>query len=466
MRSSLLVATTLLGSILAGCFADEQDVPDVPPAPFEFVDPMSSAAGHDHADVGQHQSSLNMTLVGHHPLVDQDADVAHSHSIDRCENWLVLGREREGESGVDIVDVSEPTMPAWVGRYRDDKAVAGDRDVAWSADCDYVFMGNQGSSMDSSGVLVINADNKAHPVFESRYQIPGVTPLVPPIQGCSASLSSGVHTVYALKVGGDQFVYALNWGVHILKATRGGDGKLALEFQGRYVTADAERLAETNENGPDCVGTRRSIYGHDMTVYQEGSNVIMYVAYAYDGLRIVDITDPTAPKAIGHWVPGGAGAPHYVHSVKSYMKGSQRITIVGSETFEDRNTDTASPLWILDSTDAESPQLLSTWSNPGGHGADHLLFSLHFYEVENELLWLTHYHGGVWVLDISDSRNPWVRGYYMPSQDTGYVPDADCCGGWKFAGVPMTFDIKVHDGIAYAADFSTGVYALRLSDAD
>lgn len=460
MRAAFAALLLLVVPILAGCLGGSRPVPSTSP-PYAFVDPLSSDASHDHRDRNQHQGHSNVTLVAHEPLVDQEGDTSNSHSIDLCDHWLVLGREREGQNGVDFVDVADPAAPVWVGRYRDPNAVAGDRDVAWSADCNYVFMANQGTRPDNSGVLVINAKDKAQPVYESRYLIPGVASPLSPIP----SVSSGVHAIFASRVGATQYVYALNYGVHILRATTDANGKLALQLAGRYATADAEQLQAVNEGGVDQVATRRTIYGHDMTVYVEAGRTILYVAYAYDGLRIVDITDPAATRELGHWVPDMTpGAPHYVHSVKSYLRADgRRITVLGSETFEERNTNTPSPLWLLDTTDPSRIGLISTWVNPGLHGSDHLLFSLHYYELDGELLWVTHYHGGVWVLDISDPVRPSVKGTYMPAQDTGFTPRDDCCAGWKWAAMPLTFDIKVRDGVAYAADFHTGLYVMRLA---
>lgn len=462
----MAVALVLAGVLVAGCVASTPPAP-TRPAPEAFVDPMASGPGHNHLDRSQHPTSYRMALVGHESLAPP-GDTANSHSIDLCGHWVVLGRENPASQGVDIVDVADPAHPAWIGQYRDPNAVPGDRDVAWSADCDFVFMANGGNTLETSGVLVINAREKTKPVFESRYQIPG-TPIPGPLAGVTSGVTPGVHTVHALKVGGTQYVYALNWGVHILEASTGSDGKLTLQLVGRYVAADAEQMVFTGQADPDPQGRitaeRREVYAHDVAVYKEGGTVIMYVAYAYDGLRIVDITDPTQPADLGHWAPNDTpGAPHYVHSVRSYrFADGRRITVLGAETFEDRNANTPSPLWILDTTHPDAIRLLATWVNPGRHGADHLLMSLHFYEVEDQLLYLTHYHGGVWVLDLHNLTAPTVKGYYMPELDTGFDPPPNCCTPWKFGAMPMTFDIKVRDGLAYAADYWTGLYVLRLA---
>jgi len=449
--------------VAAGCLG-QGSAPVPTPKPFVFVDPISGDASHIHADPTQHNLVLNTTLLGHHFLTEQEGEAPGSHSIDLCDHWVVLGRQESGQTGVDIVDVADEANPVWVGKYRDSNAQPGDRDVAWSADCGYIFNANGGSMPQNSGVLVINAKDKSNPVFESRFQIPGT--FLPP-NPASSGVTPGVHTIYALSVFGIQYVYALNWGVHILRAAPGADGKLALSYAGRYAAADAESLERANAGNPDATATRRTVYGHDLSVYLETGRVMMYVAYAYDGLRIVDITDPTQPVERGHWRPDDTpGAPHYVHSVKTYHRSDgRRITVLGAETFEDRTADVPSPLWTLDTTDPARIQLLDTWVNPGHHGSQLLFMSLHFYEVENETLWLTHYHGGVWVLDLHDPADITVKGYYMPHEDNAFRPPAPAPGGFKQDGIPMSYDLKLRDGIAYVADDYTGLYLLRLENA-
>lgn len=453
---SLLILLPLILAGLSGCFEGSGPDPSPTPTPFVFVDPMTTDANHDHRDPAAHDFRLNVSLVGHNPLVEQEGEAAQSHAIDACGNWVAVGREFPGTEGVDIVDVSDPANPEWVGRFRDPNAVGGDRNVAWSADCRFIFMATEGNRTEQAGVRVIRAEDKTQPRFESYYNVNPSARIDP----TRANVGGGVHTIYALQVGGVQYVYALNYGVHILRLEEVA-GTARLVLAGRYASNSAQQLAEAAEGG-DPTTIRRTIYGHDMTVYEEGGRTILYVAYAYEGLRVVDITNPAAPMELAQWVPPGPGDPHYVHGVKSYTRADgRRITIVEAETFEERNLKLPSPIWILDTTDFRNLRLLSSWTNPGGHGGDRLFYSTHFMALDGDELWMAHYHGGVWVLDLSDPSRPRVAGYYMPSEDTAYLPNPNCCIGWKLSGIPMTFDVVFHRGVAWAADFSTGLYGLR-----
>lgn len=468
MRGPPLILFLAIVPALAGCVNNSAPAPS--PTPYTFVDPMSEAPDHDHVDPLVHQLRSNVTMLGQLSLTEEEGDSAQIHSVDVCQNWAAVPRERAGQEGIDIIDISDPTNLKWVGKYRDPNAVGGDRSVAWSADCRFVFMGNEGSTKDTAGVRVIRAVDKANPKFESFYSPappltlpPGVDCPDPPdpIQGRFCGLTGSVHTVYALKVGGVQYVYALNYGVHILSFQEvGGMGQLVPV--GRYVHADPDALERANRNNPDLNATRRTLLGHDMTVYEQDGKVIMYFAYAYAGMIVIDITNPAAPAELGKWVPPGPGDPHYVHGVKSYQRADgRRITVVEAETFSNKDAALPSPFWVLDTSNLAQMRLLSTWTNPGGHGSDHLFYSTHFFNFDGDRLWLAHYHGGIWLIDLANPEAPVVDGYYMPAVDNVYRPLPNCCLGYKLAGTPMTFDVFVKDHVAYVADFSTGFYALR-----
>lgn len=149
----------------------------------------------------------------------------------------------------------------------------------------------------------------------------------------------------------------------------------------------------------------------------------------------------------------------------------QLLAVVGSETFEPPNQGIASPLWILDATAAVTappltvePQHLSTWRNPGGAAAGNLGLSVHFFRLDGGLLYVSHYHGGVWAIDLrtpEKQSKPQDFGYIMPIPPGAIAPPEDCCIGFDLDGAPMVFDVAVKDGTVYAADIIQGVTATR-----
>jgi hypothetical protein len=391
-----------------------------------------------------------MTLVSHAALTKEFGQYAGAHSIAIHDPLLAVAvSSPHGGHGFDLFDISLPTMPLLLSQYRDASATGGDRNLAFSADGKWVFMANEGPRENATGIRVVSV----------------ATPTSPRLESFATIAPSGVHTVEAFTIGSDQYVAALNYGVHLLKLQE-VNGVHRLVHVGRYATADPIQIAN-DPSLQDPVPIRRSVYGHDTFVMKDPKldKTLLYFAYAYQGVVVLDISNPSVPVELGRWTPQGDNGAHYVHAAKAFVRpDGKRILVVEAETFEDNHIETPSPFWIVDASNFASMKLLAKWVNPGGHGADRLFLSTHFFEVRDDHVFLSHYHGGVWVLNITNPQTPTVAGYYQPHADTGYTPAANCCIGWNLAGIPMTFDVKLDSrGYVWAADYATGLYGLRWS---
>jgi hypothetical protein len=226
----------------------------------------------------------------------------------------------------------------------------------------------------------------------------------------------------------------------------------------------------------------RTVYAHDTNFFFDPvtEKPLLFVAYAYDGMKVLDISQPNNPVLIGRWLPTQDTAhKHYTHSVTAErMDSGELIIVVGAETFEEENQDIPSPVWILDGTSmvaadaplsedgAAEPDYLSDWVNPDNAPAGDLTNSVHFFRQQDGLLYLSHYHGGVWVIDLRDDAaraRPEHVAYIMPITQTPTFAPEDCCIGFPLAGAPMVFDVEVDsNGIVYAADIIQGVSAIRI----
>lgn len=465
MMRTAAVTTLLLAVTLAGCFGggDSGDGDDgTDPVQDPCVDdPIgwtpADVAEHDHKDRSHHAAPCNLELVWHSSMTEQFGQFAGAHAMDLHEasNLLVVSVEWGDQGrGFDIFDVSNPEDLVKVGEYRNEEASGGDRNVAFSDDGQYVFMANEAggqSAATSAGVRVIDVSDSSEPTDALFYNI----------------APSGVHTVTAFTVDGVQYVAALNFGVHILRLTEDALGNLRMVTVGRFATATPQQIAAHPEPGPTPF--QRDVYGHDTWVTEDPltGQTLLYFAYSYEGVRVLDVSTPSAPQVVASWVPQDEHAPHYIHDVRAFVNESgSRIMVVEAETFEDRHVDVASPLWIVDVTDFANPVELYRWTNPGGHGSDNLGLSTHFFRFLGEHVVLSHYHGGVWILDLADPANVTVDAYYLPVAETGYDAQVSPIDAWNLDMIPMTFDVEVDArGYVYAADVSTGLYSLHWPDA-
>jgi hypothetical protein len=466
----------LFGALLSGCAAGPgqglgADGPATDLSLGECV-PQAQAipfgGSHDHKDPAQHRLACNATLLAYDDLRRFGWDnetVVGAHVADVHGTLLAIGvnagETKDGQQGFHLFDISDPAKLVHLAFWKTDY-VGGDRTVVFSGDGRTVFMGYEKASR--SGVAAVDVSDPTRPREVAFWSDP---------QGY------GSHTIAAGTIGGVQYVFALAFGVNILRYDAGG-----FTLVGKYATNDALSVldAPSSQTGPTTYAFR-SLYGHDMTFYAdpvEGGRPLLFVAYAYDGLKVLDLAVPSAPALLGRWMPPpDTASRHYTHSVAVERAADGKLLlVVGSETFEPENQAIASPLWVLDATETvkgplglgaasglgPEPVLLGTWRNPSGAPAGNLGLSVHFFRLEKGLLYVSHYHGGVWAVDVrSDAarRAPTAFGYAMPVPPGAVRAPQECCIGFDLGGVPMVFDVAVHDDVVYAADETQGVTALR-----
>lgn len=467
----LLLVALLAATALAGCFTGDADDREAGPA---FEDPGMDGAlphgeGHEHADPDAHRHATNAALLDHMDLLRFGADddlVVGAHAMDLHGDMLavaVFGNHDAsgGQQGFHLINVSDPEALQHVAFYSAGVPVRGDRTIAFSGDGQLVFLGLEGGPR--PGISAVDVSDPTNPHEVGFWD---------------DATGFGPHTVASGLIDGTQYVFALSLGVTILE----WDGSAFTE-RGKYVAADNLALADSagiiaQDPGSTYVATYglRTLYGHDMNFYEDPATgtPLLLVAYAYDGLKILDLSAPEAPLLLARFLPeADTSHKHYVHSVTAErMEDGRLIVVAGSETFEDENQGIASPIWILDATDAIAdldptgePELLATWTNPSGAPAEALTQSVHFFRQQDGFLYLSHYHGGVWAFDLrtdEDRRAGQAFGFILPVPDVPVPPPEDCCIGFALGGIPMVFDVMVGpDHTVYAADIIQGVTSVR-----
>ncbi len=468
MLPRAIVLSLLLAATLAGCVSGDEPAPSLFTTPDNPIPVEDDTGTHSHRDPTQHRFALNATLLGHDNLQRFGASteaVVGAHALAIHENLLAVavngGDSDQGQQGFHLYNVSDPQHLQHLSFWDAGVPVNGDRTIAFSGDGKTVFLGFEGAGI-KPGVAAIDVSDPVNPQQVAFWDDPQ---------------DFGSHTISAGVVGGVQYVFSLAVGVNILRYDAEG-----FALVGKYVAADGLGLLDAYqfidpsdpENGYARTYAIRTLYGHDMNFYQDPDTGIplLLVAYAYDGLKILDISQPTAPILLANWMPpADSEHKHYTHSVTAERTADGSLIIVaGSETFEDQNNHIASPIWILDATqvvleDTANPVHLSTWRNPSEAPAGRLGLSVHFFRQQDGMVYLSHYHGGVWAIDISTPelrKAPRNAGYIMPVPEHATPVPEDCCIGWDLDGAPMVFDVEVsRDGTVFAADLVQGVTSIR-----
>jgi hypothetical protein len=86
-------------------------------------------------------------------------------------------------------------------------------------------------------------------------------------------------------------------------------------------------------------------------------------------------------------------------------------------------------------------------------------------DMDRGLLAVSHYHAGVWVLDISDPEDPRHLAYYLPHTDPAdpYLgpvwwkkPNFDPAGF-----MPNVYQARWHDDLLWVSERGSGLYVLE-----
>lgn len=391
------------------------------------------------------------------PAPPLDDALAALEAGESAANLELLGEWRNGGSevaaygdllyvmrggAVQVLNVSDPTNLQEVAVIDPPHAVL---DVKLSHDGRYLFIGDDqegtngvtaGTGQFMGGVYVYDVADPA------AAKLVSFLPIGP---------RRGPHMVtYHQYPDGREIVFGANADVSISEFDR-----------------DAGTLTELARYSPDLVfGFNRSPYvvdalyqgwAHDMFVQTEpDGRVFMYVANWDAGLRIVDVSDPAAPKELGGWNAFPEGQSGNLHTVSADWIEGKRIVVgavevgfavVGGIGYAQG----AEPgvLYVWDATDPAAPVLLGEWENPMGVKAggrpvlDEGVMSTHNLQFEDGTIYLAHYGLGVWVLDASTPEawaNPPVLGYYMEE------------------GMD-TWDVIVHEGVLFTSG-AEGVLSL------
>lgn len=144
------------------------------------------------------------------------------------------------------------------------------------------------------------------------------------------------------------------------------------------------------------VGNGIMLVNHEITAPQEAK-----AAGVVGGLGIYDVSDPRRPKEIGKWTCGGTGVHRFTFDGRYAYISPELDGYVGNIVM------------ILDFADPTRPQEVGRWWMPGQHvaggetpswkGRDH---RCHHPIRLGDRLYVSYWHGGGVILDISDMSRP------------------------------------------------------------
>lgn len=425
MNKALLAAVLLL----AGCSAPAED--QQPTSPSTTL--ADANAAHDAGEASSNVERLGQLDVG-------------GAEVDACGHFLYT----DSGDHVDIVDVTDPAAMSVVGIFASPVSI---EDLKVSDDCRWMFIGNDeegsappvhdaglpaGAPAGDGGIYVVDLADPSRPSLVSSL---GVGP------------RRGPHMVYYHNTtDGRELVFGANADISINEFDRATG---TLRELGRY---EADLVTAFNRD-PQVVDAYYQGMAHDLFVLERADGVpLMYVANWDAGLRVVDLSDPAAPRELGGWNAFPEGHAGNLHTVATTVLGDRTITVGAVEVgfavvggYHYAQGTEKSILYVWDTTDPAAITLLGTWENPDRlpAGRDQGAFgesitSTHNLQFEGGRVYLAHYGLGVWVLDVSDEdawSGPTLLGYHLEEGDN-------------------VWDVVLNDGVLYSSG-SAGLVALH-----
>ncbi|MGB0652245.1 MAG: LVIVD repeat-containing protein [Thermoplasmatota archaeon] len=434
---------------LAGCLSDDpvdEAAQGANDALAPWIDPI--ILGHDHADPMAHDLANNMELVGFHPLGDDASPWRSISEIDVAGDHAFVGLMGYGFAIVDLTDPTQPNLTATVEVTSPDRLSplgAYIADLKVDAEGNWVFVALELST--TPGVLIYDARDKANPTLAGFWPEPGL------LLGC--------HMIEYAIINEQEYLFCapLDNAVYVgrLLPATGGIREVVqvarwMPTSPQFIGQQGEAAQTYIENGDPIGAGLHFVSGHQDMTHQvdplTGADILT-VSFWNLGLHFVDVSLPEVPVEMGSWA--GEQADKWdgvLHTSMVFESEGRRIAVTTPEG--------ARPpaMFILDATDYDDPQVLSQWmAAPDFEGEDGA-FSLHNFQIVGGKIYLAHYHGGLWVLDVSTPElqaDPKPLGTYLPwDRETG----RGCCGG--------SWDVVVYNGYVISAN-TGGLYVTHLT---
>jgi len=289
-------------------------------------------------------------------------------------------------------------------------------DVKVSPDGKICIISREGASNRKNGIIIIDVSNPSDVKIISEY---------------TKNLTGGVHNLFI----DEKYVYALSGGQ-------------------KYYILDIADPKNPKEVGMFEIGKNGQAI-HDVWV----ENGIAYSSNWRDGVYLVDVGNgiaggsATNPVAFGNYTYD-SGANHATFPFKSKSTG-KFYAVMGDEIFPNGvnpngTNETAGFLHFVDFSDLKNPVEIARYELPG-HGS-------HNYWIEDDILYVGMYTGGVRIIDISGDLvgDLYKQGreiaYLLTGTSDGYIPNDT-----------MVWGAQLYKGHVFYSDFNSGIGVAKVS---
>lgn len=333
-------------------------------------------------------------------------------------DYAYVANASSNGGGINVVNITDITQPALITTYQ------GYAEYLASGGNVLAFTGG------SYPCTILNISTPAAPTFASSYSMPVFT--------------SDIH------VAGN-FAYTGNNGLRVFDISDQNnpiqvgynpiDGSI-VRTTGNKAVYIRESMTSNNPvmmidiadpTNPIFLGQYNSpVMTNDLEIKDHYAVVSCW----WDGIRIIDFTNPANPVLVAHkmgWTSGGTAGVTYCYSQAIDIEGNY-LYIIDYGPFGEEDT---KGLYILDISDITNPVLIKRFAELQSYGYD--------LDAVGDYVYIADNFGGVEVIDVTDKNNPIIRGYVT-------LPDG-------------ANSIRVKEDNAFVADYiNGGVQAVDVSD--
>lgn len=401
---------------------------------------------HDHTDRAQHADMAHgLVLAAASPLSEDARSLGEYTEADAANGLVAVSVALTGGATLALLDATalpdiKVLSTTWEpGAYGD---------VKLDDELPLLYHAHTGGDR---GFSIWDVSDPTKPARVGEGRGPGCHMLHPQrIDGVSYVWCAGVPTTTLYRVD------AIPTGGYVAVQTG-----FALPLRDLEVARYATYYGKLLPPGASAAGVALVVLPHDMTAQADpltGAPIVA-VASELQGIRVFDVSIPQAPREIAHWRGEGLDAPiERVHTVVLHKIGERRVAFAATETFNDE----PAHYYIVDMTDWAAPALLHDFVPPGIEHDDSIRFSAHNLNVAGDRAYLANFHGGLWVLDVSDPSAPEVIAHRVSARDTGY-PEAGRILIDDVAFDENAFwDVIVVNGYALVTDMPAGIEVLAV----
>jgi hypothetical protein len=468
MALPLLTALALLALLLAGCVT----TPLPGDGPRATLVPVGEpiVQDHDHADPALHRGMANVERVAWHSGYGAglERDLPDGQGFSELAVWrgerdgvertlVALGRRNGPDGGFSLLDATDPSNITLLASYPG----LANYDVEFSTDGLYAFSttqflptqqegGQPDPAHDQRGVYIVSLADLAAPEPVGFFYPP----------------TRGAHTItYHQAVDGRELLVVNSYdfipdpSLALPLPSQGANPLAHRTFLTEFLRTPAPRLevrsvVQVLEPAPGQTHIPHDTYVEEHPVT---GDLLLYLAYWDLGCILYDVNDWSSPREVVRltdFAPSQHADVHYCRPMGELVEGVH-VTVTEPELGP---TDETGIYAFFDTTDPANPVRLGYWELPGAIViTEGLNFSPHNFDFARGRMYLAHYHGGVWVVDMSTRSllaQPQSLGYYQASPlEQNRSPNLG----------PDFWSVFEQDGLLYASDMSAGLQVLRFA---